>query len=74
MEIEPIESGNYDHMYNRGINRENIFSADEHYIKFLDLCKKYLPRMAEVFAYCLLPSHFHFVAFIKADTGYLVGV
>jgi putative transposase len=64
MEIEIIEPGNYYHIYNRGINREEIFIEDEHYFKFLSLCKKYIPRSSDVLAFCLLPNHFHFLVYI----------
>ena len=65
MEIDIIEPGYYYHIYNRGINRQVIFEEDTHYLKFLSLCKKYLPERADVLAYCLLPNHFHFLLHIK---------
>lgn len=65
MEIDFIESGYYYHIFNRGINRQPIFTEEEHYLKFLSLCKKYLPKQAAVLAYCLLPNHFHLLLFIK---------
>ncbi len=67
MEIEVIEPDYYYHIFNRGINRQPIFTSEDHYYKFLSLCKKYLPNYADVFAYCLMPNHFHFVIYIHPD-------
>ena len=67
MEIEVIEPDYYYHIYNRGINRQPIFTSEEHYYKFLTLCNKYLPHTADMLAYCLLPNHFHFLLYIHPD-------
>jgi putative transposase len=71
MEIDTIDPGFYYHIYNRGINREIIFPEDQYYRKFLDMFEKYIPQVADTLAYCLLPTHFHFLVFIKE---YPVGV
>jgi len=47
------------HIYNRGNNKENIFLSDENYSYFLKKFKKYLNTFVEVYAYCLMPNHFH---------------
>jgi REP element-mobilizing transposase RayT len=65
MEIELLEPDYYYHIYNRGINRQRIFTTEEHYYKFLELCYKYLPGIADVYAYCLMPNHFHFLLYIR---------
>lgn len=67
MEIEPIEPDCYYHIYNRGINRQAIFTCEEHYSKFLTLCQYYIPSVADIMAYCLLPNHFHFLLYIHPD-------
>jgi putative transposase len=54
------EEGNYYHLYNRGNNRENIFFEEENYMYFLKQFKNYLLPHIDVFAYCLMPNHFHF--------------
>jgi len=59
--ISPLIGGNYYHIYNRGINGQNIFFRVKNYDYFLVLWKKYLVDCAEVLAYCLMPNHFHFV-------------
>jgi len=67
MEIEVIEPDYYYHIYNRGINRQPIFTSVDHYYRFLFLCKKYVPSYADVLAYCLMPNHFHFLLYIHPD-------
>jgi len=47
------------HIYNRGNNRENLFRSDKNYRHFLRLYAKYIMPIADTFAYCLLPNHFH---------------
>jgi REP element-mobilizing transposase RayT len=61
----PLEPSNYYHFYNRGNNKENIFLSDDNYIFFIKLMEKYLVPIADIYSYCLLPNHFHFVLRIK---------
>ncbi len=65
MDLELLEPTFFYHFYNRGNNKENIFveKANHHY--FLSLIEKYLIPVADIYAYCLLPNHFHFVIKMK---------
>ncbi|HEX2395195.1 MAG TPA: transposase [Bacteroidales bacterium] len=67
MEIDVIEPDYYYHIYNRGINRQPIFSDQNHYYKFLMLCIKYITSQADVLSYCLIPNHFHFLVYFHPD-------
>jgi REP element-mobilizing transposase RayT len=49
------------HVYNRGVNRCNIFNERANYLHFLKLFTEYIAPIVEVYAYCLLPNHFHFL-------------
>ena len=53
------------HFFNRANNREDLFTEEDNYRCFLELLKKYIPPIAEVYSYCLLPNHFHLVIRIK---------
>lgn len=64
-EIVPLEEGCVYHIYNRGINGENIFREERNYHHFLSLYAKYVFPVADTFAYCLLKNHFHFLVRIK---------
>jgi len=61
----PFETSYYYHFYNRGNNKEKIFFAEENYKYFLKLVEKYLLQISDIYSYCLLPNHFHFVLRIK---------
>jgi REP element-mobilizing transposase RayT len=54
------------HLYNRSINNEVLFSSDRNYIFFLDKYRK-LENYLDTLAFCLMPTHFHFLARIKSD-------
>ncbi|RZJ72030.1 transposase [Flavobacterium sp.] len=60
MNLEVLQKDKYYHLFNRGINRTDIFANDENKSYFLKLFKKYLSYKCEVFAYCLMNTHFHF--------------
>ena len=62
---EPLSFDTYYHIYNRGNNRENLFREAENYRYFLQLYAKYIVPIADTFAYCLLPNHFHLLVRIK---------
>lgn len=47
------------HIFNRGNNRETLFRSVEDYLAFLSGCQKYVPPIADLFAYSLLGNHFH---------------
>ena len=54
--------GHYFHIYNRGVNHQDIFHAAENYLFLLGRVKKYLlPNQIAMIAYCLMPNHYHFL-------------
>ena len=54
--------GQYYHVYNRGINHQDIFRNGENYRFLLGRVKKYiLPNHLAMIAYCLMPNHYHFL-------------
>ncbi len=63
--MEILEQGYYYHIYNRGNNKEKLFHEHSDYSYFLQLYKKYIHEIANVFCYCLMPNHFHFLIRIK---------
>jgi len=55
-----FSSGDYYHVYNRGIASNKTFYRDENYHYFLRLCEKYQSKyQARMIAYCLMSNHFH---------------
>jgi len=65
--LEPLEQGYFYHIFNRGINSCNVFLNDDNRLFFLAKVKQYLLPVADVYAYCLMPNHFHFIIRIKDD-------
>ncbi len=62
-----IEADCFYHIYNRGINGENIFKSDRNYLFFLKKMSESLFPVCDVYVYCLMPNHFHILIKIKSD-------
>jgi len=65
MKLQPLLPGKTYHFYNRGNNKENIFKEETNYLHFRKLLAKHLLPIVELYSYCLMPNHFHFVFRIK---------
>jgi hypothetical protein len=70
------------HLYCVGKPKEAIFRLEEDYYCFLDLYRKYVNPIVYLYAYCLLPTHFHLllrikdkqkIAYVYADNSMLWG-
>lgn len=68
--MEKLEPNKYYHIYNRGINSENIFINNNDYERFINLLEKYIDPIAEIYAWCLLKNHFHLLVKIKDNIAY----
>jgi len=60
-----IYPDNYYHLYNRSNNNEIVFKTDDNYWYFLQKYKKYLESEFDTIAYCLMPTHFHSLIFVR---------
>lgn len=67
MYIQPIIEGQYFHIYNRGVNSENLFKEKRNYYFFLEQYKFYCVDILETLAYCLLKNHFHLLVYVKEN-------
>ena len=65
--IELLEPMCVYHIYNRGINGENIFKEERNYKYFLQKYAQYIEPIADTFAYCLLKNHFHLAIRTKSE-------
>jgi hypothetical protein len=63
----PLLYNTYYHIYNRGVNGEDIFVEERNYDLFLRLFEKHLNPVADLFAYCLLRNHFHLSVRIRSE-------
>jgi putative transposase len=59
--LTPIEPGNTYHIYNRGNNFQKVFFTDDDYQLFLERFKYYLKDYCSLYAFALLPNHYHFL-------------
>jgi REP element-mobilizing transposase RayT len=62
-----LEKDRYYHFYNRTNNNELLFKEEQNYQYFLSLFKKYLDGHLSVSAYCLMPTHFHFLITVLTE-------
>ena len=67
MKLESLDKDHYYHIYNRGINGENIFVNEENKRYFLQLLDKYLENKCSIYAYCLMNNHFHLLLKLDAE-------
>lgn len=63
----PLLFDTYYHIYNRGVNGENIFIEGRNYDLFLKLYEKHLLPVTDLFAYCMLRNHFHVSVRTKSE-------
>jgi len=66
-EVLKLEEGSYYHIYNRGINGEEIFKAPKDYGLFIKSFEDYSRDVLDVFTYCLLSNHFHSLVYTKEN-------
>jgi len=59
------------HVYNHAVGNENLFRKRDNYIYFLKKMSQYLSSVCDVYAYCLLPNHFHLLIRIKNEVDVL---
>ncbi len=83
--IKEFAPDQYYHLYNRGVEKRDIFLDDQDYTVFLGLLKKYLERRTQgddqktsftpldsgvkLLAYCLMPNHFHLLLYQEDADG-----
>lgn len=61
------------HIYNRSINKENVFQEDTYCELFLRKCKKMILPFFDIEAYCMMPNHYHFLARVKPLSDEILG-
>lgn len=63
--MEPLQPDSSYHIFNHANGFENIFRHEANYYYFLEKYRKYISPIAETYAYCLMPNHFHLVIRIR---------
>lgn len=62
-----MQTSTYYHIYNHANGSENLFRTAENYRFFLEKWGKYIAPVADTYAYCLMPNHFHALIRIKGE-------
>ncbi|WP_439482578.1 transposase [Cyclobacterium plantarum] len=62
-----MEPGQSYHIFNHANGAENLFREKENYRFFLYQYNKYLEKVVDTYAYCLMPNHFHFLVGVRED-------
>ncbi len=62
-----LQLNTYYHLYNHANSSENLFKSDNNYTYFLSKFNQYISPIADTYAYCLMPNHFHFLVKIKDE-------
>ena len=65
--LTPLLPNTVYHIYNHANGNENLFRSEENYRYFLKKYAEYIYPIAETFAYCLMPNHFHFMVRIRGE-------
>ncbi len=60
-----FQKGYIYHIYNQGNNLRAIFFGRDNYLYFLEKIKTYVYPYANIFAWCLMPNHFHLMVLIN---------
>jgi predicted helicase len=60
-----LSPNNFYHIYNHANGNENLFRSGDNYSFFLKKYAVHISPIADTFAYCLLPNHFHILVQIK---------
>ena len=63
--MQPLIPDHTYHIFNHANGFENVFREDENFRYFLEKYRLYITPIAETYAYCLMPNHFHLVIRIR---------
>jgi putative transposase len=59
------ERGEIYHIYNQGNNRQKLFFNRDNYLYFINKMRVHLKDHCDIFAWCLMPNHFHWLVKVK---------
>ena len=62
-----LHPSHFYHLYNHANGSDNLFREERNYYFFLEKVNKYLLSYMDIYSYCLMPNHFHFLIRIKDE-------
>ncbi len=63
--MQPLLPNTSYHIFNHANGFENVFKGKENFRFFLEKYQLFISPIAETYAYCLMPNHFHLVVRIR---------
>jgi len=63
--MKPLQPDRSYHIFNHANGFENIFRIEANFVYFLEKYRLFISPIAETYAYCLMPNHFHLVVRIR---------
>ena len=63
-----LQPDQFYHIYNHANGHENLFREERNYYFFLKKINMYLSPYLKIYAYCLMPNHFHMLISVKSET------
>jgi REP element-mobilizing transposase RayT len=63
-----LEPGKFYHIFNRGINKSQVFFEEKNYPFFLEKYAQYVFPWVKTYAYCLLGNHYHLLVQVREET------
>ena len=64
---QPLLPGETYHLFSRAVGNEKLFLSHENYLFFLQKLKQHTSVVCDLYAYSLLPNHFHLLARMKEE-------
>ncbi len=64
---EKLDFGKIYHVYNKAIGNELLFKTHSDYYFFLQKIERFLLPVVDIYVYCLIPNHFHFLIMTKQE-------
>lgn len=62
-----LEPGEFYHIFNRGVNKSQIFFEEKNYHVFLEKYSQYVFPWVKTYAYCLLGNHYHLLIQVREE-------
>ena len=67
-ETIPVLTDMVYYVYSHANGSEDLFRTEENYFYFLQKYASYIYPIAETYAYCLMPNHFHAMIKIRSES------
>ncbi len=65
---EKLQPDQFYHVYNHAVGNEDLFKSHDNYEYFIEKTIRYILPVADMYSYCLMKNHFHFLLKIKSQS------